>query len=162
MIDARECIKARFETLLGELRAGIHDAKFHAQALAYKYAVKYGVPEAIDFYNALNFSETPVSLDWIDRLPETADWKVSCTILCLECVHRMLTAVCFSSIMTNEELIAHLMVALDASDGKVSEYINKALYRVDVGEDWYNLAEQALIEVDSILSTKIEEVSKDK
>ena len=159
MFNFVEFVKERFLILEGEMFLGVSDAKFHLQALAYQYGTAYGKPEAITFYNALNFPDGDPDFGWIDKLPDGAGLRnITCDMPCNECAHRMLVAACYLK-NTNEKTAAYLTTACETlEDPALKDRIRSVVDKLVESEEFLMpLAEEVLYAVDAELSTIVSE-----
>jgi len=155
-MDLSLLLKLRLELLIKEYKAGEIEAKWKAQAIANKVALEYSLPQAIEFYNALNDSDPVYDLSWTnlvdpkkDKHPAFMDVGVPCN----ECCHRMVNAAYSYVGLPLEMVVAYLIEAKNlAEDSDVRISIQKAMDNIIEGKDNDTILSTILLKLDSLIS----------
>lgn len=102
-MTSRDVLKERFRLLLGEAAAGVGESMHRVVAASYSLGVKYSIPEAIEFFNAL---EDPTKVpEWLDYLPEEVECEFPVREKCFDCFYVRLCAASAAEGVTREALL---------------------------------------------------------
>ena len=151
-------VKARLGILLREASMGSVEAKLHAQTLVSAYGIKYGLPGAVEFYNALNNYRSEDDLDWswtfpLDQNDAKDVRKLRVRLECDECCHRMLTAALYMD-LDKDMQDAYLSLAADTCMDPLREGILRGLVGGDPSQ-WSPIAENILYDIDAELTRPV-------